>query len=497
MTKPIIYRGVNFTSVKHFSYLLFLWILFSFVSCGKSPHTPTDSGSKVHITVLYTNDEHGWMEPTTTYAGAPGLMYQWKNTEGYDKSDNYLILSGGDMWSGPSISTWFHGKSMVQVMNAMDYDASAIGNHEFDFTVDTLYQRLSEMNFPLLAANIVENSTSTIPSFAKPYIIKNIDGVKVGIIGLASRSTPTSTFPTNVKDYQFTDYAAAVSKYAQEAKKAGATVLIVVGHICSSEMNSLVSVAAANGICIIGGGHCHQKYLSMNNGVVLIEAGSNMTAYGKVEFDYSTTDSTTSNFQYKVVDNTGSNYDAGIQQIVEHWKTETDKELSEQIGYCDQTIAQNSTAMRNMVCDSWLHSFPDADVSLTNGGGIRQSIPAGPVTLSTIVGLLPFENTIVKLKLTGQQLKEMALAGDICMGGMTTIGGFFLSDGTEIQDASIYTVLTTDYLYVRDDYNFSKYDPNPEYTYIQYRQPVIDWLKSIHTSTSNPLSNYLDYVSRR
>lgn len=497
MTKPIKYQIVHFTSVKRVGYLALILIIFSFFSCGKNPQPAPKPGSKVHITVLYTNDEHGWMEPTTTYAGAPGLTYQWKNTEGYDASDNYLILSGGDMWSGPSISTWFRGKSMVQVMNAMGYDASAIGNHEFDFTVDTLYQRLSEMHFPLLAANIVETSTSKIPNFAQPYIIKNIDGVNVGIIGLASRSTPTSTFPANVAGYQFTDYAAAVTKYAQEAKKAGATVLIVVGHICSSEMNSLVSVAAANGICIIGGGHCHQKYLSRNNGVVLIEAGSNMIAYGKVEFDYSPADSTTSNFQYKIVDNTATKYDAGIGELVNYWQEQTDNELSDQIGYSDQTIAQSSAAMQNMVCDSWLHSFPDADVALTNGGGIRQSIPAGPVTLSTVVGLLPFENTIVKLKLTGQQLKEMALAGDICMGGMTTVGGFFLSDGTEITDAGVYTVLTTDYLYLRNDYNFSTYDPSPEYTYVHYRQPLTDWLKSIRTSVSDPLSNYLDYVSRR
>ncbi|MBE0649763.1 MAG: bifunctional metallophosphatase/5'-nucleotidase [Bacteroidales bacterium] len=485
--------------MKHIGYITVIWIILSLISCTKSS-APPPGGTKdsvVHITVLYTNDEHGWMEPQGDYAGASGIMYQWKKNDGYDKSENYLILSGGDMWSGPSISTWFQGKSMVQVMNAMDYDAAAIGNHEFDYTVSVLKQRLSEQTFPLLASNIVETSTHTIPDFAKPYIIKEIDGVKVGIIGLASQSTPTSTFPANVANYQFTGYSAAVAKYAREAKKNGATVLMVIGHLCSSEMNDLVSVAGANGVRIIGGGHCHQKYLNMNNGVVLIEAGSNMQAYGKVEFNYHTSDSTTSDFKYEIVDNTGSNADTDIKNIVDYWKAETDKELSEQIAYTDHIINQTSAEMQNMVCDSWLHSFSDADVALTNGGGIRQSIPEGAVTLSTIVGLLPFENTILKLKLTGKQLKEVALASDICMGGMTTIGGFFLADGTEINNGNLYTVLTTDYLYLRSDYNFSKYDPNPVYTYIHYRQPLIDWMKSVSTSISNPLSNYLDYVSRR
>lgn len=489
----------NFRSVKRLSYIAVVWAILSLVSCAKSSVPPPGNlkDSVVHITVLYTNDEHGWMEPQDNYDGAPGLMYQWKKNDGYDKSDNYLILSGGDMWSGPSISTWFRGKSMVQVMNAMDYDAAAIGNHEFDFTVDTLKQRLSEQTFPLLASNIIETSTHTIPDFAKPYIIKEINGVKVGIIGLASQSTPYTTFPTNVENYQFTGYSEAVAKYALEAKKHGATVLILIGHLCNSEMNDLVTVAGENGIRIIGGGHCHQKYLNMNHGVLLIQAGSNMTAYGKVEFDYHTADSTTSDFAYKIVENTGSGADADVMNIVDYWKNETDKQLSDQIAYTDRTIAQTSTAMRNMVCDSWLHSFPDADVALTNGGGIRQSIPEGAITLSTIVGLLPFDDNIVKLKLTGNQLKELALSSDIYMGGMTTIGGFFLSDGTEINDGTHYTILTTDYLYLLSSYNFSKYDPEPEYTYVNYRQPLIDWMKSISTSISNPLSNYLDYVSRR
>lgn len=457
----------------------------------------SDSDSIISITLLYTNDEHGWLAPNEDYGGAPGLMHKWKEREGYDNSDNYLILSGGDMWSGPSISTWFQGESMVEVMNAMDYDAAAIGNHEFDFKVDVLKERLSEQTFPLLAANIVEIATNEIPDFAEPYIIEEVDGVKVGIIGLASQSTPSSTFPANVEDYSFTGYTAAINKYAREAKEEGATVLILAGHICYDEMMDLLNVARENGISIMGGGHCHQKYLEVNNGVVLMQTGSGMRAYGKVKFNYHLYDSTTSNFEYEMVENTTNGTDTGIQEIVEFWQEETDKELSEQIGYTDEIIEQTSPEMRNMVCDSWLYTFPGADVSLTNGGGIRQDIAEGPITLATIVGLLPFENTIVKLEVTGEQLKVLSLAEDIYMGGMTTIGGFSLSDGTEIMEDKIYTILTNNYLYARDDYPFSTYDPDPVDTYIHYRAPLIERLRSINTDPADPLTNYLDDERRR
>lgn len=482
--------------------LIVIGLILSLFSCHKNndyttPEPEIKLDSVIHITIFYTNDEHGWMAPSENDGGAAGIMYKWVKKEGYDESDNYLVLSGGDMWTGPSISTWFQGESMVEVMNAMNYDAAAIGNHEFDYTVDVLEQRLSEQDFPLLASNIEEKATNEIPDFATPYIIKEVNGVKVGIIGLASRSTPATTFPANVTDYRFTDYTAALDKYAYEVKKEGATVLIVIGHICSDEMNNLVSVARRNGICMIGGGHCHEEYLDKNNGVVLIEAGSGMKGYGKVEFDYYTKDSTTSNFKYKIVKNTGNGMDSGIQEIVDKWEAATNDVLSEQIAYTDVFIGQASTEMQNMVCDSWLYRFPEADISFTNGGGIRQSISKGAITLNSIVGALPFENTIVKIELTGKQVKKMSLARDICMGGMTTIRGFFLSDGTAINDNQTYTVLTTDYLYLLNEYKLSTYDPAPEYTNLHYREPVIEWMRSVNSSTTDPLSNYLDYVSRR
>ena len=206
-------------------YLLFLLVIVS-SSCSEDndSYNPDDNqslDSLVNFTIFYTNDEHGWFEEVNEWNGAAGLMGLWKNVEGYDGSDNYLILSGGDMWTGAAASTWFEGESMVEVMNAMEYDAAAIGNHEFDFKVDVLNQRLSEMNFPLLAANIREKATGNIPSFAQPYIIKDIDGVQVGIIGLASTTTPYSTFPTNVVDYEFTDYADAINTYAPQVKSEG------------------------------------------------------------------------------------------------------------------------------------------------------------------------------------------------------------------------------------------------------------------------------------
>ncbi len=114
--------------------------------------------------------------------------------------------------------------------------------------------------------------------------------------------------------------------------------------------------------------------------------------------------------------------------------------------------------------------------------------------MATIVGLLPFENTIYELDLTGAELK--ACIDGYLIGGMTTVGGYALADGTPIDDNTTYSVLVTDYLYSADS-EFSQYDPEPVNTSVNFRQPLIDWLKSMNTSSSDPLNNYLDYTLRR
>ncbi|OQX99007.1 MAG: hypothetical protein B6I20_10365 [Bacteroidetes bacterium 4572_117] len=383
---------------------------------------------------------------------------------------------------------------MVEVMNKMGYDAAAIGNHEFDFKVDTLNKRLQQMNFPLLSANIVEKGTENIPAFAKPYIIKEAAGIKIGIIGLSSLSTPHTTFPDYVADYEFTPYDEAIDKYAPMAQNEGAEIIIIIGHICKNEMEGLVNTAKKYDIPLIGGGHCHQTVLETVDNVLLVQSGAEMRAYVKVQLQYHGSGKSAEIISTEVVQNQGGTPDTEVQAIVGYWQTKTQEALSEEIGYCSESIGESSVAMSNLVCDSWLQTFPDADVSITNSGGIRQDIDQGTINLATIVGLLPFQNTIYELDLTGTELIDCI--DNYLIGGMTTIGGYSLADGTQIYADTVYSVLTTDYLYSADG-DFSKYDPEPDNTSVNYRQPLIDMIKSLNTNSQNPLNNYLDNTRRR
>ncbi len=465
--------------------LLAILLAFSFAN--------TNAQKTARFTILYTNDEHGWFEPSEECGGAAGMLNLWKVNEGYRPNANFLVLSGGDMWTGPAVSTWFEGQPMVEIMKKMGYQAAAVGNHEFDFQISGLKKNILNQGFPSLAANMVEKKTGNVPGYIKPFIIKKVAGVKVGIIGLANMETPKTTFPKNVEDYDFKPYNETLEKWVPIVRKNGAQMIIVIGHLVDWEQESLVATAKKLNIPIITGGHSHQQVLKTIDGVLLFQSGSRMENYIAISVEYDFKAKISKILSCNIKPNDKPIYDPEIKVIADTWSAKSKSILSEKIGYCAEKIPQHSYTMENLVCDSWLYSFPEADISITNAGGIRQSILSGDITMETPIGLLPFNNTIYEVKLTGAQVLDCIQ--NYSIGGYSVLTGK-LRNGESLQADKIYNVLTTDYLYSIDITNFKKYDTKPYQSSILYRQPLIDWLKSMKTSPEKPLNNYLDTVPR-
>ena len=463
---------------------------------GDADAVTRETGDVRRITVLYTNDEHGWMAATDDFDGAAGMLGLWRDVEGYTEDGPFLVLSGGDTWTGPAISSWFDGESMIDAMNAMGYDAAAIGNHEFDFGVDGLRDRINQAEFPFLAANIRDAATGEPADFALPYVIQEVDGVRVGIIGLATTDTPETTMPTHVAGLDFTPYKAALQRVVPQVRAEGAELLIVTSHLCSFEMVALAPVAAELGVAMIGGGHCHEAFNRTVGGVVLVEARSYMRAYARVDLSFDMGSGTVVEAEAKIVKNVGSTPDAALAEVVAKWQGELDDSLDHVIGYAGREIGRRSAAMFNLVTDAWLAAYP-ADIAMTNPGGFRQSLPAGEITLADVVGVLPFDNTLVDVTLTGAQVIASYEHGRPAIAGMTARGGYKLADGTPIDREATYHVLVNDFMYAGGDgYKFNEYDPDAYFTGIEWRQPVIDWIIAQKTSADKPLDDVLDGKAR-
>ncbi|NHZ85766.1 MAG: hypothetical protein GWP19_07785 [Planctomycetia bacterium] len=320
------------------------WLFSSFLifvfSCTnnklKNQNTEYIEENTSRIVIYYTNDEHGRIEKSQFTDGAAKMMGLWRTNEGYNGDDKFLILSGGDNWTGPAISTWFKGESTVDVMNAMEYDASAIGNHEFNFQVEGLYDRIEQANFPYLSANIREVTSGKIPDFATPYIIKDIAGIMVGIIGLTTTSTPYISFPVIVLDYNFIDYSTALENIVPQVKKDGAELLIVIAHINYSEMVGLVPVLVDLGISAIGGGHYHSGIVSkIIDGVAVMKSSAFLQNYAKLEITFNTVEKEVVSMEPSTHLNENGNPDQAIADKVSYWRERMDSEISESISNID------------------------------------------------------------------------------------------------------------------------------------------------------------------
>jgi 2',3'-cyclic-nucleotide 2'-phosphodiesterase (5'-nucleotidase family) len=458
------------------------------------------------LTILYTNDEHGWIaaapQDGRVVGGAAELLGRWRQVEGYSPDGPYLILSGGDMWTGPAISSWFNGDSTVEVMNLMGYRAAAIGNHEFDFGADVLRRHAQEATFPFLSANLALKGTATSPDFARPFVVLDAGGVKVGLIGLTTTATPGITNPRHFGAFDVLPYEPALQRAVPAVQAAGVDLIVVLAHVCGTEMRNLASTARALGVDVLTAGHCHERLAENAAGLPLIGGGQYMQSYARLTLDVDVTNDSVASWRAQVMDHAGPadavTADPAVAASVARWQAQTDQALGQVIGYTTSGLGHRSNQLLNLVMDAWLWAYGAADAAVSNTGGFRQGIDAGPITLGDVVGVLPFNNQIVAVTVTGSQLLEnLRCCGGAVAGIWFRPGQFVLRNGEPVGPTQTYRVLINDFMYGGgDSYKFGKQDPAGYFTAIDWRQPVIDYIKSLATSPENPLEKRLDLTIR-
>ena len=167
---------------------------------------PITAADRKTLTILHTNDIHGHI---TNWRGWEGDL-AGRTLGGFDRlatavkrarseSDNLLLLDAGDAIGDTLVAGSTEGKAVVELMNALRYDALTLGNHEPDFGMDVLRQRIGEAQFHVVAANVVDSRSKRL--FTKPYVVRSVGGVKVAILGIAYPNTPLTTAKKNVAGY--------------------------------------------------------------------------------------------------------------------------------------------------------------------------------------------------------------------------------------------------------------------------------------------------------
>jgi 2',3'-cyclic-nucleotide 2'-phosphodiesterase / 3'-nucleotidase / 5'-nucleotidase len=400
------------------------------------------------LDIVGFTDTHGNIDnyPTTGTVKAnaallAGAVNKERATYGDERT---IVLSSGDMLQGTPISNVLKGKPVIDVMNQMKFDAMEIGNHEFDWGIDTLNQNLSNAKFPFLVSNLAlkagdtDVNAASFLSNSKPYTIVDKDGVKVGIIGVINPETASIVMPSIINHFEITDPVAAVNKLVPQVKAAGAEVVIVLGHIAdqynywptsgTQPVTAPLSGDLANlakgvtGVDAILGGHSHTTNYDLVPDATgkLIPAAigyANGRGAAVIRLALDAND--------QVVGGTPNYLDVGnrlystltpdpqVQAIVNAANAAIGPVFNEVIGKAEVDMTRSTATTGNL--DSNLGDWAadvtknagQADFGFQNSGGLRIDIPKGDITVGQIWTLMPFDNEINTLDMTGAQVKNV------------------------------------------------------------------------------------------
>ncbi|MGE5653029.1 MAG: bifunctional metallophosphatase/5'-nucleotidase [Bacillota bacterium] len=372
------------------------------------------------ITIFHTNDTHSRVvegSDSIGFAKLASLINAYRS-----EHPNTLVLDAGDTFHGQTISTLVKGASIVEVMNAIGYDAMTPGNHDFNYGYEQLLELAKQATFPILSANVKKEDGSNLMT---PYVIKEVDGIRVGIFGLSTPETTFKTNPLNVKGLTFAD-PVAEAKLMVAQLQGQVDVMIALAHIgldTTSEVTSAMIAKAVPEIDVIIDGHSHTV---LKNGQ--LEGQTLIASTGQYDGNLGVVDLTFEggklvNKQAKLIAKAETKDAVANENVTKIVSAITDAQkpiLDQVIGSTPiklegtrEVVRKGESNMGNLITDAMI-SITGADLAITNGGGIRASIEQGEITKGEVITVLPFGNYIVTKKVKGSDIKaalEMGTKG--------------------------------------------------------------------------------------
>jgi 2',3'-cyclic-nucleotide 2'-phosphodiesterase (5'-nucleotidase family) len=418
--------------------LLLLAPLLAALSVATAPPRPGSSGRRVTLTLLSTTDIHGHVEPWHYLTGRPAnlglakiatLVRQVRAQE-----PHVLLFDCGDAIEGTPLAYYFARKDTaapnptVAAMNAMRYDAMALGNHEFNFGLDVLWRAKGEANFPWLAANLRQEWTAGVRHFA-PYIIERIAGVRVGIVGFVTPGIPHWEVPAHYRGYQFEPIVEAARRVIPELRpKVDLLVALVhsgldrdpetgrpLREIYPGENVAWELAEEVPGIDVIFFGHTHrelpEKFI---HGVLLAQAKN----WGESLAEAEVTLAEEPGGRWRVLAKHSRTIrvtsrvapDPKIMKLAAPYQTKVERFLNTPVGLSPAALTGTFARLEDDplvdVIQKVQMEAGHADVSLATLFDPRCSFPAGTITIRQVFALYLYDNWLDTVEMTGAELRR-------------------------------------------------------------------------------------------
>lgn len=395
------------------------------------------------IVLVHTNDVHGRIveekgrDKNTSVVGDAKLATVIEN-ERAKKDQTTVVLDAGDAFQGLPISNSSKGEERAKILNEINYDAMAVGNHEFDFGLDEAKKYKEILKFPLLSANTYVNGARLFEASTIIDKDKSVKGDEVVVIGVTTPETATKTHPKNVEGVTFKDPIPEVLNVVKEIQaKAKATgddykTYVVLAHLgvdtttpdawrgstLADELSKSPLLKGKRVVVIDGHSHTVESKTYGDN-VTYNQTGSYLNNIGKVTLKPNSLLGTPS--LIKASETTNLTPNATVKKLVDQIKAKYDAENAVvvvknspvELSGTRENVRVRETNLGNVVADS-LYEYGQTgfqnktDIAVTNGGGLRETIAKDkPITKGSVIAVLPFGNTISQIKVTGQNVLDM------------------------------------------------------------------------------------------
>lgn len=378
------------------------------------------------IIVLYTNDVHCATENYALLAAYRAQLLSQGHT--------VITVDAGDAIQGEIIGALTKGSAIIDIMNNVGYDIAAVGNHEFDYNVETFLALSESASFEYVCANFIYIPTQTAP-FA-PYVIKEVGNQKIAFVGIATPETYTKSTPEYFKDeygnfvYSFSEdsFYQTVQTAVDDAISDGATAVVAVGHLGISGVaegwRSVDVIANTSGIDALIDAHSHEiiELANYNNAlgekVLLSSTGTKLAYFGEMRINENGITTALINpntLEIATMGEAALNAYNTVKAVVDDYNNQFDY-LYEEIGESEvlltdkfddgtRAVRRDETNLGNFVTDAYI-AATGADIAFCNGGGVRAEVQAGAVNRKMIMDINPWNNEMCVLEVTGQQLLD-------------------------------------------------------------------------------------------
>jgi 5''-nucleotidase/2'',3''-cyclic phosphodiesterase and related esterases len=364
----------------------------------------------VRVTFLHVNDVYQFTPVDGGKRGGLARLLTLKK-QIQAENPNVIFTLGGDTVS-PSVETrTYKGAQMIDAWNAVGIDYSVLGNHEFDIKTSELLERIKESNFRWLGANVIDTRTNKIFADLPPYVVREFGGVKIGIIGLL---LPETKETSSMEDaLTIADYCETARKYVKEMReKEKVNAVIGLTHLFMEQDKRLAGCAEFD---LILGGHEHTLLQSSANGTPIFKMTADARELGRFDLNFDAKTKRLESIDWQIIPVTDEIKDAPeFAPVFEKYKDLLQK-LAVPVGMTAVELDALSLSNRtketnigNFIADAYRNAVK-ADVALVNGGSIRADLTYNPgvLTKRDVLSILPFNNPIVKVEVTGKILREI------------------------------------------------------------------------------------------